>query len=120
MGRGARGAYVVDGRDRVANGDRGERDEHKGGLRTSSAGQPTGSLDEWGGGREERTTPMSIIESGIVTEVSSISEKACCARNSAGQPAGSLDEWDGGREERTAPMDVTESPMVTDLSAEHR
>ena len=59
---------------------------------------------------------MSIIESGIVTEVSSISEKAGCARNSAGQPAGSLDEWGGGREERTLPMDVTEMPMVAEVS----
>ena len=97
MGRGARGAYVVDGRDRVANGDRGERDEHKGGLRTSSAGQPTGSLDEWGGGREERTPPMDVTESPMVTEVSAVhEEKACCARNCAGEPAGSLDEWGGG------------------------
>ena len=53
----------------------------------------------------------------MVTEVSAVFRKACCARNSAGQPAGSLDEWDGWREERTWPMDVTESPMVTEVSA---
>ena len=32
-----------------------------------SAGQPAGSLDEWGGGREERTWPMDSTESGMVT-----------------------------------------------------
>ena len=67
----------------------------------NSAGQPVGSLDEWGGGREERTSPMDVTESGIVTEVSAVCSKALCARNSAGQPTGSLDEWGGGREERT-------------------
>ena len=86
-------------------------------LRAKRAGQPTGSFDEWGGGQEERTSPMDVTESGIVTEVSAVSRKACCARNSAGQPTGSLDEWGGGREERTLPMDVTESPMVTEVSA---
>ena len=36
----------------------------------NSAGQPVGSLDEWGGGREERTLPMYLTELGMVTEVS--------------------------------------------------
>ena len=80
-------------------------------------GQPTGSLDEWGGGREERTPSMDKTESGMVTEVSAVSSKALCARISAGQPAGSLDEWGGGREERTKLMDVTVSEMVTEMSA---
>ena len=35
----------------------------------NSAGQPAGSLDEWGGGREERTSPMDVTESPMVTEV---------------------------------------------------
>ena len=38
----------------------------------NSAGQPAGSLDEWGGGREERTGPMDVTESGMVTEVSAV------------------------------------------------
>ena len=38
----------------------------------NSAGQPTVSLDEWGGGREERTSPMYLTESGMVTEVSAV------------------------------------------------
>ena len=81
----------------------------------NSAGQPTGSLDEWGGGREERTLPMDVTESPMVTELRyTAKEKAFCARNSAGQPAGSLDGWGGGREERTGRMYVTESPMVTE------
>ena len=41
----------------------------KGGLRAKQRGQPTGSLDEWGGGREERTEPMDVTESPMVTEV---------------------------------------------------
>ena len=53
-----------------------------------SAGQPAGPLDEWGGGREERTLPMDVTESPMVTEVSAVTEKACCARNNAGQPTG--------------------------------
>jgi hypothetical protein len=32
-----------------------------------SAGQLAGSLDEWGGGREERTSPMDVTESGMLT-----------------------------------------------------
>ena len=36
----------------------------------NSTGQPTGSLDEWGGGQEERTPPMDVTESPMVTEVS--------------------------------------------------
>ena len=85
----------------------------------NSAGQPAGSLDEWGGGREERTAPMDVTEAPMVTEVIRVSAKAACARNSAGQPVDSLDEWGGEREERTSPMDVTESEIVTDLSAKH-
>ena len=38
----------------------------------NSAGQPTGSLDEWGGEREERTSPMYVTESPMVTEVSAV------------------------------------------------
>ena len=38
----------------------------------NSAGQPACSLDEWGGGREERTEPMDVTESGRVTEVSAV------------------------------------------------
>ena len=83
----------------------------------NSAGQPAGSLDEWGGEREERTAPMDVTESPMVTEVSVEIEKAFCARNSAGQPTGSLDEWGGWREERTPSMDLTESEMVTEVSA---
>ena len=36
----------------------------------NSAGQPTGSLDEWGGGQEERTPPMDVTESPMVTDLS--------------------------------------------------
>ena len=36
----------------------------------NSAGQPTASLDEWDGGREERTVPMDLTELLMVTEVS--------------------------------------------------
>ena len=36
----------------------------------NSAGQPVGSLDEWGGGREERTLPMNSTLSGILTDES--------------------------------------------------
>ena len=36
----------------------------------NSAGQPVGSLDEWGGEREERTSPMDVTESEIVTDLS--------------------------------------------------
>jgi hypothetical protein len=54
-----------------------------------SAGQPAGSLDEWGGGREERTSPMDVTESPMVAEVSAVIDiKALCARHSAGQPTG--------------------------------
>ncbi len=45
----------------------------------NSAGQPTVSLDEWGGGREKRTGPMDSTEPGMVTEVSAVSAKALCA-----------------------------------------
>ena len=46
----------------------------------NSAGQPADSLDEWGGGREERTVPMDVTESPMVAEVSAITfEKACFA-----------------------------------------
>ena len=38
----------------------------------NSAGQPVGSLDEWGGWREVRTMPMDSTESGMVTEVSAV------------------------------------------------
>ena len=38
----------------------------------NSVGQPTGSLDEWGGGREERTQSIDVTESGMVTEVSAV------------------------------------------------
>ena len=34
-----------------------------------SAGQPTGSRDEWGGGREERTKLMDVTVSEMVTEM---------------------------------------------------
>ena len=42
--------------------------------------------------------PMDSTESGMVTEVRPVLEKASCARNSAGQPVGSLDEGGGGQE----------------------
>ena len=37
-----------------------------------SAGQPAGSLDECGGGREERTRPTDVTESPMVAEVSAV------------------------------------------------
>ena len=64
----------------------------------NSAGQPTASLDEWGGGREERTLPMAVTELPMVAEVTPVDEKAYCAQNSTGQPTDSLDEWGGGGE----------------------
>ena len=82
-------------------------------------GQPTGSLDEWGGGREERTPSMDMTESGMVTVVGAELSTALCARIRAGQPTGSLDEWGGGREERTKLMDVTVSEMVTEMRLLH-
>ena len=86
----------------------------KGALRANSAGQPAGSLDEWGGGREERTPPMDVTESGMVfIDLRSAQKaKALCARNSAGQPAGSPDERGGRREELTVAMAVVVSGMV--------
>ena len=50
----------------------------------NSAGQPVGSLDEWGGGREERTSPMDVTELPMVAEVRGGDIKAPCARNGAG------------------------------------
>ena len=38
----------------------------------NSAGQPAGSLDEWGGGREERNLPMDETETPMGTEVSAV------------------------------------------------
>ena len=38
----------------------------------NSTSQPVGSLDEWGGGQEERTPPMDVTESPMVAEVSAV------------------------------------------------
>jgi hypothetical protein len=66
--RGSIKGVVADGLDRVGNGGRGERGGSKGDCARNSAGQPAASLDEWGGGREERTLPMYMTVSGMVTK----------------------------------------------------